>query len=253
MKIALVVEYNGKRYHGFEWQKDLPTIQSKLEEAIHRTTGERRRVIAASRTDAGVHAKGQVVSFWTDSRLSVQTIQRALNARLPDDIAVLSAHRIPERFSIRSDAVSRQYNYYILNRPYRSPLLLDFTYFVAQRLDTETMNEACSLLVGRHDLSSFVTSWEKDTSPVRTIFEARMERYGDIIDFKIVANSFHIHQVRNTVGLLIRLGLGKLTLSEFKLIMETKKPGLAGPTAPSKGLCLTKIDYKQTLGRIEQE
>lgn len=248
MKIALVVEYHGKRYHGFEWQKGLPTIQGELEEAIRRTTGEQRRVIAASRTDAGVHARGQVVSFWTDSRLSTSTIQRALNAHLPDDIAVLSAHRIPEEFSVRGNAVSRQYNYYILNRPCRSPLALDFAYFVARKLDVETMNEACGLLIGRHDFSSFITSWEEERDPVRMVFETQVERKDDIIDFKIVADSFLRHQVRNTVGLLIRLGLGNMTLSEFRQVMEARKPGLAGPTAPAKGLCLTKINYGRPLG-----
>ncbi|MEW6143213.1 MAG: tRNA pseudouridine(38-40) synthase TruA [Chloroflexota bacterium] len=248
MKIALVVEYNGKRYHGFEWQEGLPTIQRELEEAIRQTTGEQRRVIAASRTDAGVHARGQVVSFWTDSRLSILVIQRALNAHLPDDIAVLSAHRIPESFSVRGDAVSRQYNYSILNRPCRSPLALDLAYFVARELNVEAMNEACSLLTGRHDFSSFATSWEEDRDPARTVFEARAERVGDMVDFKIVANSFLPHQVRNTVGLLIRLGLGNISFNDFSQIMEAKRPGQAGPTAPAKGLCLTKIDYGRPLG-----
>lgn len=248
MKIALVVEYNGKRYHGFEWQNGLPTIQGELEKAIHQTTGEQRRVIAASRTDAGVHARGQVVSFWTNSRLSISTIQRALNAHLPDDIAVLSAHQVPEEFSVRSHAVSRQYNYSILNRPCRSPLVMDFVYLATRKLNVEAMNEACGLLIGRHDFSSFITSWEEDRDPVRTVFEARVERSGDIVDFKIIADSFLPHQVRNTVGLMIRLGMDNLSLSEFRQVMEAKEPGLAGPTAPAKGLCLTKIDYGRPLG-----
>ncbi|MCX8125817.1 MAG: tRNA pseudouridine(38-40) synthase TruA [Dehalococcoidia bacterium] len=248
MKIALVVEYFGKHYHGFEWQNGLPTIQGKLEEAILRTTGEQRRVIAASRTDAGVHAKGQVVSFWTDSRLSIPVMQRALNAHLPEDIAVLSAHQIPENFSVRGDAVSRQYNYLILNRPCRSPLVMDISYFVARKLDVETMNEACRLLIGEHDLSSFVTSWQDAHNPVRTIFEARIERAGDMLDFKIVASSFLPHQVRNTVGLLVRVGLGSLSLTDFKRIIEARRPGLAGPRAPARGLCLTKINYNRPLG-----
>lgn len=248
MKIALVVEYSGKRYHGFEWQDGLPTIQGKLEEAIRRTTGEQRRVIAASRTDAGVHARGQVVSFWTDSTLSIPVIQRALNAHLPEDIAVVSAHRIPEDFSVRSDAVSRQYNYTIFNRPCRSPLLLDFAYFVARKLDAEVMNEACGLLIGQHDFSSFITSWEGVKNPVRTVFEARIQRTGDTVDFQIVANSFLPHQVRNTVGLLVKLGLGNLSLDEFRQVLEAKTPGLAGPMVPARGLCLTKINYSRPLG-----
>jgi tRNA pseudouridine38-40 synthase len=248
VKIALVVEYNGRRYHGFEWQNGLPTVQSELEKAINLITGETRRVIAASRTDAGVHARGQVVSFWTDSRLPPATIQRALNANLPEDIAVLSAHQIPENFSVRSNAILRHYDYFILNRSCRSPIAQEYTYFISRQLDVETMNKACRFLVGRHDFTSFITSWESDRDPVRNVHQAVVERNGETVVFSISANSFLTHQVRNTVGLLVRIGLGKLEPEELEKLMELRRPGLAGPTAPAKGLCLTRIEYERPLG-----
>lgn len=248
MKVALVVEYDGTHYHGFEWQRGVPTIQSALERAIYNVTAEERRVIAASRTDAGVHAKGQVVSFWTESKLSPDTILRAVNAYLPRDISVRTAFQIRDEFSVRGDALSREYSYTILNRPTRSPLVERFSYLIPGQLDLTRMMEACRLLEGQHNFLSFVTSWENDRNPVRMVLQATVERKGDLVVFSIKANSFLPHQVRNTVGLLTKLGLGKADLNEFGHIMEAKRPGAAGPTAPARGLCLTRINYAKPLG-----
>lgn len=246
-KIVLVVEYDGRRYYGFQWQSGLPTIQAELEKAIHKLTGERRRVLSASRTDTGVHARGQVVSFRTASRLSPQTVVRALNYYLPEDIAVLSACRMPDGFNVRHDAVSREYEYRILNRRVRSPLAKGFMYLVAGKLNIKMMNKVCQLLRGKHDFASFAAALEPMKSTVRTVYEAKFAQKGDIVTFRMIANSFLPHQVRNTVGLLIRVGLGKVGLDEFKQIMETKKVGLAGPAAPPCGLYLMKVNYAANL------
>ncbi len=246
-RILLVVEYDGRHYHGFQWQANLPTIQAELERAIWRVTGEARRVIAASRTDAGVHAKGQVVSFRTESTLAPRTFVRALNYYLPRDIAVKGACRVNIDFDVRREALSREYDYYILNSATRSPLLEGFAYIVSNELDVEMMNRACQLLQGEHNFASFATSLGRIRSTVRTVYEARATRAGELVTFHMTANSFLPHQVRNTVGLLIKVGCGKVGLDEFYQIIEAKKLGLAGPTAPPCGLCLTRVNYRSNL------
>lgn len=247
-KVALVVEYDGSRYHGFQWQANLPTIQDELERAIQKLTGESIRVMAASRTDAGVHAKGQVVSFRTMSTLSPRTLVNGLNYYLPDDIVIKAAYKVSDNFSVRRDAVSREYDYYIVNRPVRSPFTKNFAHFMAKELDVKTMNEACHILRGEHDCISFTTSSGIMKDTIRTIYEAKVEKKEDLVIYHMVANSFLPHQVRNTVGLLIRVGLGKMSAEKFHHIMEAKSPGLAGPTAPACGLCLTRINYPEPFG-----
>jgi tRNA pseudouridine38-40 synthase len=243
IKIALVVEYDGGNYFGFQWQANVPTIQAELERAIQKLTGENSRVIAASRTDTGVHARGQVVSFRTKSVLSPQTILRALNYHLPNDIAVKSARKVDADFNVRREAVSREYDYRIWNGASRSPLLEGVAYFVPKKLNVRTMNGACKFLLGEHDLASFATALGNLKSTVRHVYEAKLVRRNDLISFHMSANSFLPHQVRNTVGLLIRVGLGKVRLEEFRQILEAKRIGLAGPTAPACGLCLTRVNY----------
>ena len=242
-KIVLVVEYNGGNYCGFQWQANGPTIQAELEQAIQRLTGEESRIVAASRTDAGVHANGQVVSFRTKSVLSPQTILRALNYYLPKDIAVKSARKIDADFDVRRRAVSREYDYHIWNGPTRSPLLEGIACFVPKKLNVRAMNGASKLLLGEHDLASFATALGNLKSTVRYVYEAKLVRRDDLVNFHVIANSFLPHQVRNTVGLLIRVGLGKVQLEDFRQILEAKKIGSAGPTAPACGLCLTRVNY----------
>jgi len=243
-KIVLIVEYDGTRYHGFQLQANLPTIQGELERALCKLTGERARVLAASRTDAGVHARGQVVSFRTRSPHSLQTFVKGLNYYLPRDIAVKAAHRVRDSFNVRRHAVSREYNYYILNSLTRSPLWEGFSYLVTGHLDIDAMNQACQVLIGEHDFASFISgNWVGIKSTVRTVYRAEMRKDGKLAVFNMVANSFLPHQVRNTVGALIRVGLGKMSGDEFYSILGAKRPGLAWPTAPACGLCLVQVNY----------
>jgi tRNA pseudouridine38-40 synthase len=246
-KIVLVVEYNGRNYYGFQLQADLPTIQSELEGAVRKVTGESSRIMAASRTDTGVHARGQVVSFRTKSSLTPQVFIRALNYYLPGDIAVKGACKVEADFNVRRDAVSREYDYRILNSSSRSPLLEGFAYFVPKKLDTRIMNKACKFIEGEHDFASFAAALGKLGSTVRTVHRANVSKKSDVVTYNMVANSFLPHQVRNTIGLLIRVGLGKAGLDEFRRIMDAREVGLAGPTAPACGLCLTKVNYPSNL------
>jgi len=243
-KIVLIIEYEGTGYHGFQLQANVPTIQGEMEKAVWRLTQERTRVIAASRTDAGVHAKAQVVSFKTHSSLPVQTFVSGLNYYLPQDIAVKAAYKVGDSFNVRRSALSREYNYYILNNLTRSPTKRGFSYLVTGNLDIEAMNEACQTLVGKHDFASFASCIGIEIkNTLRTVYRAQMEKNGELVIFNMVANSFLPHQVRNTTGALIRVGLGKMTVDEFRSIIEARKPGLAGPTVPACGLCLMRINY----------
>jgi tRNA pseudouridine38-40 synthase len=253
-KMVLVIEYDGSRYCGFQWQDGLPSVQGEVEKAIKKLTGERRRVIAASRTDAGAHAKGQVVSFRTESSLPADTFISGLNYYLPRDIAVKSAYRVSDSFNVRRDAISREYSYYILNSPTRSPMREASSYLVASPLDIEAMNKAAQALVGEHDFASFAhVNGARIKSTVRHVFKAKLQRDGEMVIFNMVANSFLPHQVRNTVGALIRVGLGKMSLDEFRSIIKARKPGMAGPTIPACGLCLIQINYPTPLGERYNE
>ena len=252
-KIVLIVEYDGTHYHGFQLQANLPTIQGEIEEALWKLTGERSRVMTASRTDAGVHAKGQVVSFRTKSSLPSPTFIKGVNYYLPRDVAVKAAFRISDFFDVRRSALSREYNYYILNSLTRSPIRRGFSYLVPGHLDIEAINQACQALIGEHDFASFATCTVGIKSTIRSIYGAKIEKDGDLAIFNMVANSFLPHQVRNTVGALIKVGLGKMTVDEFHRIVEIKRLGLAGPTAPAHGLCLMRINYPHPLEEIDNE
>ena len=246
VKMALIMEYDGTHYHGFQLQANQPTIQGETEKALWKLTGEKTRVMAAGRTDAGVHAKGQVVSFRTGSSLPPQTFVNGLNYHLPRDIAVKAAYRVDDSFNVRRSALNREYNYYILSSLTRSPLREGFSYLVAGHLDIEAMNRACQALIGKHDFASFASSMgDEIKNTVRRVERAKMEKNGDMTIFNMVANSFLPHQIRNTVGALIRVGLGKMSVDEFHSLIEARTPGLAGPTAPAHGLCLMRVNYPQ--------
>ncbi|MFC2059473.1 tRNA pseudouridine(38-40) synthase TruA [Chloroflexota bacterium] len=243
-KVVLVLEYEGTNYCGFQWQANLPTIQGEVEHALYQLTGERNRVMGASRTDAGVHARGQVVSTRSGSYLPPQTFISGLNHYLPKDIAVRSAYRVRDAFDVRRHALNREYKYFILNSPTRSPLRESYCYLIRSRLDTEAMNQACQALIGEHDFASFISSNTAEIkNTVRRVDRAEIENNDELTVFNMVANSFLTHQVRNTIGTLIRVGLKKMSIDEFCNIIEAKEPALAGPTAPAHGLCLTQINY----------
>jgi len=243
-RMALVVEYDGTRYLGFQLQTGGPTIQGELEQALRRLTGERVRVAAAGRTDAGVHARGQVVSFLTASSLSREAFMGGLNHYLPADVAVRAADTVSHSFDPRRDAVSRQYRYSFLCSRTRSPLNEGFTCRVLADLDVEEMNRACEALRGEHDFASFASGISGETkSTVRTVYRAEVSRDGDRVHFHITANGFLRHQVRSAAGCLARIGLGKMGQEEFRAVIAARRPGTAGPTLPARGLCLMGVRY----------
>jgi tRNA pseudouridine38-40 synthase len=244
-RIVLIVEYDGTDYHGSQWQANALTVQDEIEKALKMLTGEKIRIKMASRTDAGVHARGQVVGFDTGASLPLGAFVDGLNHFLPAAISVKQARRAVDGFDVRRQATSREYEYYILNSPTRSPLRQKYSYRVEGKLDIKAMNRACKTLVGRHDFASFVASegTAKQKRTVRDVFEAEVTRDGDMVIFKMIAGSFLPHQVRNTVGALIKVGQGRMTVEEFENLIDAAEPGLAGPTAPAAGLCLTRVNY----------
>jgi tRNA pseudouridine38-40 synthase len=245
MRLALIVEYDGTNYCGSQLQVSQPTIQAELEKALTSLTGERVRVSAASRTDAGVHAQGQVVSFITGSCLPLTAFVHGLNYHLPEDIAVKSVHKVALPFDARRMAVSREYAYTYLNSATRSPLTARFVHRVGVELDVSAMNRASQLLIGTHDFASFASDIndEPEKSTFRQVQHAEVTRNGEAVMFRIVANSFLRHQIRSTAGALVQVGLGKMSIDEFIAIMEARQPGLAGPTLPACGLCLVQVNY----------
>ena len=225
-------------------QASAPTIQGELEEALFQLTGEKIRIKAASRTDAGVHARGQVVAFKTASRLEPEVFVKGLNFYMPADIAVKAVCRVKEGFDPRRQALSRSYSYRVLNSEAPSPLRQGQSHRVSGELDIAAMEEACRGLVGEQDFSSFASDMAGvKKNPVRRVYEAVVEREGDMVVFKMTAISFLPHQVRNTVGALLRVGQGRMTQEEFKSIIKARKFGLAGPAVPASGLCLDKVSY----------
>jgi tRNA pseudouridine38-40 synthase len=227
-------------------------VQSTIEEAIFSITGERSTVIGSGRTDAGAHARGQVVAFDTPSPLPTDVLLRALNANLPFDIAVTEVREVPSDFHPRLDAAARVYRYVMWNRGARSPFWWGRAAHVKARLDERMMHEAAQLLVGRHDFSAFVAaSAEGDRG--REVYRARCWREGDLVLFEIEANGFMKQMVRAIAGTLIRVGLGKVSASELPDILASLDRDRAGDTAPADGLYLIEVKYPESQTISEPE
>ena len=246
--VALIIEYEGTRYHGFQFQENASTVQEEVERALEKLTGGKIRVRGASRTDTGVHARGQVVSFRTGSGLSPSTWVRALNHYLPRDIAVKRACHMRADFDVRGEALSREYCYRIWNSPGRSPLRERFALVVNWPLAERPMGLALQTLEGCHDFASFASSLRgRERETVRTVYRTGVEREKEMVSIRMEADSFLPHQVRNTVGALIRVGQGKMEIEEFDGVTRARKPGLAGPAAPAHGLSLERVNYPESI------
>jgi tRNA pseudouridine38-40 synthase len=244
MRLGLIVEYEGTRYHGFQYQVNAPSIQEELEKAVQRLTGEKLRVKTAGRTDAGVHATGQVVAFDTESRHGPETFVGALNFYLPDDIAVRAAYSVRKTFDPRRDALSRKYRYTILGSPTRSPLMRRTAHLVQVPLNVGNMRRAAKHLIGEHDFTRFSGPLEQpDASTVRSVYGAFVRKSGGILRFDVEGSSFLPHQVRRMVGALVDIGRNALSMEEFRIMLDGGRSEAIARSLPPQGLCLMEVTY----------
>jgi tRNA pseudouridine38-40 synthase len=241
--ISLVVEYDGTNYHGWQCQPKGVTVEETLKGAIERILDHPVKMYSAGRTDAGVHALGQVVNFVTEKRIDLTSLVRGLNSMLPDDIRVGSAMERDLSFHARYSAKSKIYVYTIHNAPRHSPFSVRYSWHVPYGLDSALMNRCVRSLVGRHDFASFKKKKEPYRSCEREILTAGVKRRGSFVHIVIEATGFLRYMVRNIVGTLVLLGEGKIAPEEFGRIVEARDRDRAGPTAPPQGLLLRRIKY----------
>ena len=242
--IKLLIEYDGTSYLGWQIQPKGPTIQGMIEEKLLLLTGETTHLVGSGRTDAGAHALGQVANFKTQSKMDAVSIQKALNSLLPSDMVIRKVEEADERFNARKGAKSKVYEYRILNRPLRSAFHLGYAWHIRQKLDLESMKRAARSLLGEHDFSSFRSVGTPTRTSVRRIIRAEWKRGRDgFIRFEIEASGFLKQMVRAIVGTLIEVGRGKISIEEFRRIVDSKDRKMAGPTAPAHGLFLKEVKY----------
>lgn len=228
-------------------------MQGELERAAEPLAGHPVRARFAGRTDAGVHAAGQVAAIELPVRWTAVELRRALNARLPEAIAVTAIAEAPAGFDPRRRAVWRRYRYRVWNAEVRSPLLRRSAWHVRYTLDDATMRRAAALLVGEHDFASFAAPQKQPRATSRrTMYEAIVTRKGRLLEFEFRANAFLPHQVRRTVGALVELGRGKLREEQFAAWLWQPRPGAAGPAAPPEGLCLVDVAYAELRFAVDE-
>ncbi|WP_322495292.1 tRNA pseudouridine(38-40) synthase TruA [Chloroflexus sp.] len=251
--IALLLAYDGADFAGSQWQTDIRTVQGALESAWEALTQEQRRIVLAGRTDAGVHASGQVAHVQTDTRHSLATIWRGLNAHLPTDLAVQNVGEAPRDFHARFSALQREYRYLIDCAPAPLPQLRHQALHYAGSLDVPAMTAALRLLEGTHDFAAFTTATPTQRSTVRTMHWTRIveREWFDrrLLAIELAAHAFLQHMVRMIVGTLLLVGRGRMTVDQFGEVLASRDRRLAGPTAPAHGLTLTAVRYPPGLIR----
>ena len=242
--IALKLMYNGAAYHGWQVQKDLPTVAETLEKALSSVCGGRVKVTGCGRTDAGVHAERYVANFRTDSRIPCERLPLAVNTRLPEDIAVAAAFEVDEGFNAIGSCLKKEYTYRIYNSRIHNPFYVDRAYFYPKRLDEAVMDRAARAFEGKHDFRAVRSVGTETRTTVRTIYYCYVTRSADLLELKVCANGFLYNMVRAITGTALYAAEGKLTPEDIPAILESGNRTLAGPTVPPDGLYLTKLWYE---------
>lgn len=243
MNIKISVEYGGTHYCGWQVQPNGESIQGILERAISTLFGAPTRIIGSGRTDAGVHAIGQVANFFVDKEYDRFRILRGLNALTPSDITIKQVEFVADSFDARRDGRSRVYEYHILNRPTPSPFYLNRAWHLHQYLDRNAMLAAIPCLLGEHDFTSFRAAGCETAHAVRKVYQTSLEERGELLVYTIEATAFLRHMVRNIVGTLVEVGRGLRTPRSFSDLLEARDRTKAGPTAPPHGLYLVEVKY----------
>jgi tRNA pseudouridine38-40 synthase len=260
--IKLTIEYDGTKYCGWQIQQNGVSIQGDITRALRKMTGEENHVIGASRTDAGVHALGQVAHFRTLTMIPPAGFMRGINSALNRDVAVVAAEEASPDFHAQKDAVSKLYRYLILNADAPSALMADRCWHIREQLDVSSMREASEFLIGRHDFRSFQAAGSSAKDAVREIDSIVIARSASdntipgvsgklhprarndgVVSISVTGNGFVYHMVRNIVGTLVLMGNGRLKPSEMAKILKAKERKRAGATAPAHGLYLVKVDF----------
>jgi tRNA pseudouridine38-40 synthase len=239
----LVLEYDGTHYSGWQRQLNATTVQAAVEDALAAIAQMRLTIVGAGRTDAGVHALGQVASFKTERRLLPREWLRALNAHLPSDISALSVDEVPDHFHARYSATGKLYEYHILNRSERAALLRARAWTVYKPLNIDAMSEAAASLLGSHDFSSFQTAPTDNKNPHCRLLQSELRRQGDLIVCSFYADRFLKQMVRTLVGTLVEVGRGRRPASDMSTVLTARSRPAAGRTAPAHGLYLVRVDY----------
>jgi tRNA pseudouridine38-40 synthase len=249
--IKLVIEYDGTNYAGWQQQKKEKTVQETLKIAIEKAVNEKITLRGAGRTDAGVHALGQVANFKTRSTIPTSKLIQAINFYLPKDIVVKSIKKVSEKFHSQYSAKSKIYRYTILNNNIGSAINRNSCYHYNGDLNIEKMQKASKILIGRHDFSTFKSKPDnacptksfRRVSNIRTIKRLEIKKKGKYLLFTIEADGFLYKMVRSIVGTLLGVGREKITIKEFKRVLKSRSRSLAGATVPARGLCLLRVKY----------
>ncbi len=241
--IKLTIEYDGTDYCGWQRQSRLKSIQAVIEQSLNTLLRQKIKLVGSGRTDAGVHAKGQVANFQAETKLNIKNIHRGLNALLPGDIAVKEIEEVSLGFNSRYDAKSKIYRYTVLRQETRGPFFRNHSLFIPYGLDVEVMKKAASYLEGRHNFRSFQTQNKENPQAERTIKKLKISVKKNFIYIDIEADGFLHNMVRRVVGVLLEVGRGKIKAPRVKKILGAKDPCLGGPTVPARGLCLMRVKY----------
>jgi tRNA pseudouridine38-40 synthase len=243
VNIKVVLEYDGRDFAGWQQQAQGRTVEAELKRALRAITGQDHKVYAAGRTDAGAHAEGQVVSFQTDGRISPRRLVAALNAKLPADVAVLSADEMPDEFHARYSARWRRYRYRYLDRPSRPALERGRCWQIRGPLDVDAMSQAAKALVGRHDWTSYCSASEPADARVREMRSATVLRRGDVVELELVAEGFLRGLARSIAGAVAEVGRGRRPPEWVGEVLRARDRRKAAKTAPAGGLTLMEVLY----------
>ena len=240
----IIIEYDGTRYHGWQRQKQDATIQGEIEKALGIITAKHIVVNGSGRTDAGVHARGQVANFRCDTDLSPGVFQKGLNSLLPEDIVIRECRQVEDTFHARYDVKSKTYHYKIFNHPVPAAMNRSYVWSIRKQLNIMAMRSAVSYIIGSHDFKAFEGTGSPRAHTTRHVRAADLiESDSRLLTFRIEANGFLRFMVRNIVGTLVEVGLAKTSPAEFQQILKSRNRTKAGATAPPHGLCLMKVKY----------
>lgn len=243
-RYKLIVAYDGTNYNGFARQPNGTTIVETLEEAVEKIVQHKVYILGAGRTDTGVHAKGQCCIFDSDTKVPVERLAKAINSKLPMDIAVQSVEKVSDDFHPRFGAKRKTYRYQILNSKQRDPFSYKYALMYPYEVNLEKMKAAAEKMVGTHDFKCFCAAKTDVKDTVRTIYDIQIYQQDDLISVDICGNGFLYNMVRIIIGTLLKVNEGKLTVDDITRIIESKDRNLAGPTAPPQGLTMLKIIYE---------